>query len=254
MATSTPSLHPKSPKPSRSQRHTVLLGGGGFSDGPDHTRIDSFTLALTANARPRVCFIPTASGDNLSYIEKFRAAFPPDRARASFISLFGRSARTLASQLDGQDVIYVGGGSTANLLALWRLHGLDKLVLRAHRAGAVLTGVSAGMLCWFQACLTDSFGPVAPMRDGLGLLEGSACPHYDSEKDRRPTFERLIATAKLPPGVACDDHAAAHFVNGKLLGGVSEKPGARVYLVKRVKVGRTFKALSQPIPTRHLTL
>jgi len=238
----------------RASRHVVVLGGGGFSGGEQHTLIDDFVLGLTGKVRPRVCFVATASGDSVGYIERFRAAFGPDRARASFVSLFARGRRTLESQIMGQDVIYVGGGSTANLLAVWRLHGLDKVILRAHKSGreqgggAVLAGVSAGMLCWFEACLTDSFGPVAPMRDGLGLLKGAACPHYDGERERRPMCEGLIAGRKLPGGVACDDHAAAHYSNGELVGGVSEVRGKGVFMVAK----RGAEAVTTPVATRYL--
>ena len=133
-----------------------------------------------------------------------------------------------------QDVIFVGGGSVANMLAVWRVHGLDAIMRAAWQAGIVLTGVSAGAICWFTGGTTDSFGTVLrPFTDGLGLLPPSYCPHYDSEARRRPLYQSLVAGGSLPPGIACDDGAAAHYVDSDLAEIVADRPGARGYLVDR---------------------
>jgi len=136
----------------------------------------------------------------------------------------------MAAVLTGQDIIYVGGGNTANMLAVWRVHGVDRMLREAWEHGVILTGVSAGMICWFEAGVTDSFGPLAALRDGLGFLPGSAYPHYDGEKDRRPTYHGLVR-AGFPAGYAADDGAALHFADTRLEVCVASQPTAGVYWV-----------------------
>jgi len=163
-------------------------------------------------------------------ITRFYRAFAKHRCRPSDLPLFKRDARDPARHLLSQDIIYVGGGNTANLLAIWRTHGIDRVMRQAWRRGIVLCGISAGMICWFECSVTDSFGPLAPLRDGLGLLPGSACPHYDGERNRRSTFHKLIANG-FPAGVAADDGAAIHFAGRRILRCVSSRPQARAYRV-----------------------
>lgn len=216
----------------------VALGGGGFSMEPDNPLLDDHVLSLATRrrgvgGRPRVCFVPTASGDAEGYVDCFLAAFA-GRAETGSLQLFHLSELEhvdLRSFVLDQDVIYVGGGNTANLLALWRLHGLDEVFAEAAAAGVVLAGISAGMNCWFEASVTDSFGPLAPLPDGLGLLPGSACPHYDGEPDRRPTYVDLVGTGTLPAGYAADDGCALVFRDGELLEAVSSRPDAGAWRV-----------------------
>jgi peptidase E len=151
----------------------------------------------------------------------------------SDLTLFDRSVEDLAAFVAEQDVFYVGGGNTANLLAVWRTHGLDELLREALADGAVLTGSSAGMNCWFQASTTDSFGKsrIAPLHDGLGLVRGSACPHYDAEPLRRLAYHELIADG-FPAGHAIDDRAAIHFKDGDPVETISCNPEAKAYYVE----------------------
>jgi dipeptidase E len=215
---------------------------------PDNPLLDDYLLALTGASVPRVCFIPTASGDADGYIERFEKSFA-DRAETSVLSLFRRSG-DLAELLAEQDAVYVGGGSTANLLALWRLHGLDRLLVEAGRRGTVLAGISAGMNCWFEGSVTDSFGtdPLLPLADGLGLVPGSACPHYDGEPLREPTYRGLVATGALDPGYAVDDCCALLFEDGVLQEAVSSRPGARAFRVVRVD----GESVEEPLAVRYL--
>src|SRR5919201_2079274 len=141
-----------------SERHIVAMGGGGFS--MDDAVLDDYVLGLAAAERPAVCFLPTASGDADSYVVRFYAAFPPERARASHLPLFARDDRDPRAYLLAQDVVYVGGGNTVNMLAVWRAHGVDAALREAWEAGVVLTGLSAGSLCWFEGGVTDSYGGV----------------------------------------------------------------------------------------------
>ena len=131
----------------------------------------------------------------------------------------------------GHDLVYVGGGNTANMLAIWREHGMDEIVREAWEAGIVLAGVSAGMICWFEAGVTDSYGPQLEGMECLGLIPGSACPHYDGEELRRPRFHELVAGG-IPGGWAADDGVALHFEGWDLSGAVSALPGKAAYTVE----------------------
>jgi peptidase E len=233
----------------------VAMGGGGFSMEPENPLLDDFVLSLTGLARPRVCFLPTAGADSAAYVARFYRAMSA-RCVAADLTLIDsslprrpHSTAELAGYVAEQDVFYVGGGSTLNLLSLWRGHGLDRLLREAWLRGAVLCGVSAGMNCWFEGSLTDSFGRLAPLNDGLGLIPGSACPHYDGESDRRPVFQRAIAEG-FRAGYGADDGAALHFVGTELRGAVSSRPNAHAYRVAR----EGSRVVETEIPTRFLGL
>lgn len=220
----------------------MAMGGGGFM-AERESRLDSFMLTLTDASRPRVCFVPTPSGDSDRGIAAFFEAFSARDCEPSCLRLFGTPERP-AEHLAAQDVIYVSGGNTANALALWRLHGIDDALREAWERGAVLGGVSAGANCWFEACVTDSFGPsLEPLHDGLGLLPGSFCPHYDAEELRRPVYRALV-DGGFPAGYAADDHAALHFVGTELREVVGAHPNTAAY---RVEPGSEM-----PIPARAL--
>ena len=239
------------------------MGGGGFSMAPDDavlpTPLDAYVLGLAAaraaadgRARPRVCFVGTASGDDAGYVARFHAAFDAV-ADATDLALFDRTVGDLETFVLEQDVIYVGGGNTANLLAVWRTHGLDGALRRAHDAGVVLTGLSAGSICWFEAGTTDSFGTgLAPLTGGLGFLAGSHSPHYDGEPERRPTYERLIAAGALPAGYAADDGAALVFDGPDLIEVVSERAGATAYRVEPRGSGAGGAVRETPLTARAL--
>ncbi|SKC82506.1 Type 1 glutamine amidotransferase-like domain-containing protein [Krasilnikoviella flava] len=231
---------------------TVLtLGGGGFSMSDDgSSAIDDHLLDLTGKDVPKVCFVPTASGDDGGYSQRFTEAFA-GRAETSVLSLFCREPWGYADPrvLLEQDVVYVGGGSTANLLVVWRRHGLPGILAEAAANGTVLAGISAGMNCWFDASSTDSFGPLAPLDDGLGFLPGSACPHYLGEAERREAYLGWVASGALPEGHAVDEYAALRFVDGVPVEAVCERPGRPVLRVERDGDG----AREVPLDVRRLT-
>jgi dipeptidase E len=238
----------------RKQGHIVALGGGGFSMEPDNPLLDDYVLSLSRRRPARICFIPTASADSPMYIARFYRAFagrsiPTDLTIFDPPSLPRHPARSsdLKAFVESQDIFYVGGGNTANLLAIWRTHGLDLLLKRAWSRGAVLSGISAGMLCWFSGGLTDSFGGLQELNDGLGLLRGSACPHYDGEPGRRGAYHRMIVGGATP-GYAADDGAALHFVGTKLKEVVASRPSARAYRVEL----RRGRVVETPLATRFL--
>ncbi len=225
------------------------MGGGGFSMNEGASPLDEYVLSLVAEPKPTVCFVGTATGDAVGYVERFHTAFGPLPCETTDLSLFQRDDRTLAERLDAVDIVYVGGGSTANLLAVWRLHGLDQALReRAHAGPLVLTGLSAGGLCWFEGGITDSYGPLCPLPDGLGWVEGSFCPHYDGEPGRRPAYRQAIAEGTLAPGYAADDGAALHFVDGTLRCAVSERASATTYRVEQ----RDGRAEETPITATQL--
>jgi dipeptidase E len=231
-------------------RRLALLGGG-FSDDEDGL-LDDWVLGLVGVARPKVCFVPTASGDAPGYVERFQEAFGARECEASVLPLFQRELgdEELRAFLLAQDVVYVGGGNTANLLAVWRVHGVDRLLGEAYQRGTLLCGISAGANCWAQGSLTDSFGPLTFLPDGLGLLPGSVCPHYDSEAGRRSSYRSAVATGALSGGWALDDGVGALFTAGVLTEAVTRSAGARLYRVAPAGAGGVDE---RAVPGRLLT-
>jgi dipeptidase E len=188
----------------------------------------------TRRQRPRVCFVGTASGDSPVYVANFYRVFSAHHdCEVADLSLFERTVADLRAFVLSQDVIWVGGGNTASLLAVWRMHGLDLVLREAWEAGVVLCGVSAGMNCWFEGSTTDSFdlSELAGLEDGLGLLPGSCCPHYDGEEQRRPLYQRLVAEGSLAPGYAADDAAALVFEGRESAEVVTTEAGSCAYRV-----------------------
>ncbi len=231
------------------ERCILAMGGGGFSTEPNNPLLDDYLLSLVDGELPRVCFIPTASGDASDYVVRFYAAFNQKACRPTHLSLINREERDLEAFIFAQDAIYVGGGNTAIMLAAWRLHGLDKVLIRAWERGIVLAGLSAGSLCWFQGGTTDSFGPdLSALADGLGILPGSNCPHYDSEPRRRPAYHQFIAEGLLQPGIAADDGVAIRYSGQDIVEIVSSRPKAGAYRVERTPSGTK----ETPLPVRYL--
>jgi peptidase E len=212
-------------------KQIVAMGGGGFLMEPENPLLDDFVLGLARGSQSRVCYIGTAAGDSNRMIVNFYSYLGP-RCRPTHLPLFNRRHADIPALLLDQDVIYVGGGNTANMLAVWRVHGVDVALRRAYEQGIILCGPSAGGACWFEGCLTDSFGGLAPLRDGLGLLAGTFCPHYDGDPQRRPAYQRFVADSGAA-GFGVDVGCAMHFVDGALREVVSSRPHARAYRVAR---------------------
>jgi peptidase E len=211
-------------------KQIVGLGGAGRSE--DETRrLLAHVIGLAGKQAPNVCAVPTATGDDADGVLRLYGLLPQG-ARPSHLPFFPWPPDDLREFALGHDVIFVGGGNTANALAIWRVHGFDAILREAWEAGIVLTGWSAGMICWFEAGVTDSFGPqLEGIRDGLGFLGGSACPHYDGEELRRPVYTRLVAEG-FPAGIAVDDGVGVHFVGTELAEVVSVRDGATAYRVE----------------------
>jgi peptidase E len=220
------------------QPQIVAMGGGGFSMEPDNLALDKYVLSLAESARPKVSFVATASGDSDSYVERFYTSFRTLPCEPSHLSLFKPNQGDLRSYVMQQDVIYVGGGSTRNLLVLWREWGLDSIFKEAWNAGVILAGISAGSICWFEQGVTDSVEPfrLHPI-PCLGLLPGSNCPHYDGEAERRPAYHRLLREGKIASGYAADDGAGLHFIGQQLARCITSRPTATAYRVEATPGG-----------------
>jgi dipeptidase E len=212
----------------------VAFGGGGFSMESGNPLLDEYVLGLCRTGRPKVCFLPSASGDADHYVVRFYRAFPADRCEASHVSLFRREQgpADLRAHLLAQDLIYVGGGSVVSMLGVWRAHGIDSILREAWRRGVVLCGLSAGSLCWFAEVVTGFHG--APQRvEGLGLLPFSNCVHYEPGSSRRSAYHDFLR-AGMRGGYAAEDGAALHFVGTELSRAVASRPEARGYRLETV--------------------
>jgi dipeptidase E len=216
-----------SPDVEPARRLIFAMGGGGFTMEPANPLLDDFVLSLAQAREPRVLFLPTASGDPTGQINAFYARFAGRACVPDHLPLFRLRdvERPLAEIVLGQDIVYVGGGSMRNLLAIWEAHGLDRLLERAWRAGTVLAGISAGAMCWFAGGVTRSGGPPAPIA-GLGLLEGSLTVHADGEPERLPVWLASVRDGVLPGGWAVDDGVGLLFAGERLRRAVGSRPGA----------------------------
>jgi dipeptidase E len=218
------------------ERLIFAMGGGGFTMEPNNPLLDDFVLSLAGAKEPRILFLPTASGDTTAQINAFRARFAHRTCAPEHVSLFRlrETTRSLQEIVFEQDIVYVGGGSMRNLLAIWQAHGLDKLLLEAWEAGIVLAGLSAGAMCWFQAGVTRSSGPPETLA-GLGLLEGSLTVHADGEPERLPVWLANVRSSALPGGWALDDGVGLLFRGKRLERVVSSRPGASAQRVDAIE-------------------
>jgi dipeptidase E len=228
----------------------VAFGGGGFSMEWGNTLLDDHVLSLTGVERPRVCFLPTASGDADHYVVRFYRAFPASRCEPSHISLFRRETGVgdPRAHLLAQDVVYVGGGSVVSLLGTWRAHGLDEVLREAWQAGVVMCGGSAGSLCWFADAVSGFHAGPARRVEGLGFLPWSNAVHYDEEPGRRDAFRAAIG-AGVRPGYGVGDAAALHFIGTELSEVVASRPGACASFVSRDGDGAVTE---RALPVRYL--
>ena len=217
-------------------RQVIALGGGGFSMEPENPVLDRYILQQSKKENPKVCFIGTASGDAEGYIERFYNFFRLEKCEPSHLSLFKPHTRDIKEFLMSQDIIYVGGGSTKNLMVLWREWELDVILRQAYDKGTILAGLSAGSLCWFEEGITDSYGSELEPISCLGILRGSHCPHYDGEENnRRPAYQQFIQAGTIGSGFAADDGVGLHFIDEELHRVVSSRPNAQGYRVDKDK-------------------
>jgi peptidase E len=234
----------------------LAMGGLGSideiaRDGRGVPLLPAYAAGLTGRPAPRICLLGTAMGDDAgSYLRGYQL-FGPVAGRVTHLQLFPMpNTADPEDLLLSADLIFVGGGSVANMLAVWRVHGLDQIMRKAWQAGTVLSGVSAGAICWFTGGTTDSFGvELRPFTGGLALLAPSYCPHYDSEPRRRPLYQSLVAGGDVPAGIACDDGAAAHYADDELAAIVTDRRGAHGYRVEPLPGGQFAES---ELPARFL--
>ena len=231
------------------KRQIIAIGGMALPPDLDNLLIVQYFLAQTRRRKPKVAFIGTAGGDSETGRLRFYAGFSQLECKPTHLPFFARTPRDLESFVLEQDAIYVGGGNTRSMLAVWRDWGLDVYLRQAWQRGIVLGGASAGSICWFEYGLTDSIaGPLTPM-PCLGFLAGSNCPHYDSERLRRPTFRKLVARGAMPDGVRCRRRRRASLHRRQARArGCSSRPRAKGYRVTRS--GK--RAVERRLPTRYL--
>ena len=215
------------------KRQIVAIGGGVLVPATGNFKLERYVLDATGKASPRVCFVPTASGDDRSYIVRFYQAYARFGIDLDVLRFFARTPDDLRAYLFAFDVVHIGGGNTRSMLAVWRHWGFDTILREAWERGIVLTGSSAGSICWFDAGVTDSLASELTTMSALGFLSGSNCPHYDGEAERRPAYQRMVATQALVPGLACDDGAGVHFLGDTLHEAIAARPNARAYRVER---------------------
>ena len=212
----------------------IAIGGGGFGRNPNKPLIEEYIVKQSDNSKPNILFIPTASAENKDYTVNFYKAFGQFNVSLSVLNFFQRTPR-LDSLINKQDIIYVGGGNTKSMIAVWKEWKLDKLLLKAYSKGVVLCGVSAGAICWFEKGITDSWASNLNIMDCLSLLPGTCCPHYDSEPDRRPLVHKLIENGKMSDCYAVEDGSAIHFADGILKNSISFYKDSRSFLVKKIE-------------------
>ena len=215
----------------------IALGGHGISACDEDVALSRYILEQAAAERPRICFLSQGSSEDSLYIANFYRHFLAFDAQPSDLSLFQPHTADIADFLMEQDAIYVGGGNTKSMLALWREWGVDRILRQALDQGTVLSGVSAGAICWFEQGLTDSIPGELTSLDCLGFLPGSCAPHYDGETDRRPSFHRLIGKNGMKDGYGIDDKAGLHFIGGELWRVVASTAAAAAYRVEQLNTG-----------------
>jgi len=214
-------------------KQIIPIGGGGFYRDSENLELEKYIIRQSGSESARIAFLPTASGEPDHYVSSFYAAFLKLNCRPSVLTFFKRTP-DLRSFLLSQDIIYVGGGNTKSLLAVWHDWGMPEILREAWQSGIVLTGVSAGAICWFEQGLTDSFSDGLRPLACLGILPGSCCPHYDGEAQRRPSYHRLIASGEISAGVAIEDWTGVHFKGTEIHNVITSKRGAKAYSVRAV--------------------
>ena len=211
-------------------KNIVAIGGGGFGRSAENLKIEKYILNLSKSEKPNVCFIPTATGDNDTYKLNFYKSFSKLQCNPSHIDFFKRTIE-LEEQIHSQDVIYVGGGNTKSMLAVWKEWGFDLILKKAYNSGKVMSGVSAGAICWFEKGITDSYKNNLSILNCLNFVKGISCPHYDEEASRRPYVENLIKEGTINSCIGIQGSAALHLKNGKPFCSLNFGDNRSTYLV-----------------------
>ncbi len=212
-------------------KQIIAIGGGGFGRNPGVGTIEKYILEQSKKETPNICFIPTATGDDESYKVSYYSTLTKLNCNPSHLDLFKRTPN-LESMIMKNDIIFVGGGNTKSMLAVWRDWGLDIILKRAYESGIVMSGVSAGAICWFDKGITDSWANKLNILDCLGFTKGSCCPHYDEEAERKPSLSKFILNKEINDCYAVEGGCALHIVNDEVYKAVSFKENKNALLVK----------------------
>ncbi len=212
------------------EKQILAIGGGGFARNNGDFLIEKYLLSLSNKPLPKICFIPTATGDNDSYIVRFYSTFLQLNCIPSHINFFKRTL-DFKSHINSQDIIFVGGGNTKSMLGVWKEWGIDKVLLDAYKNGVIMSGVSAGAICWFTNGITDSWNDELKVLPCLDFFNGTCCPHYDEEVSRKPYVEKLIKDHKLENCISIEGGCALHIVNGEPFKSISFHNGKNTYQV-----------------------
>ena len=227
-------------------RNIIAIGGGGFGANPGQGIIENYILKQTKKKNPRICFIPTATGDNEAYKVSFYSTFTNLNCYPSHLDFFKRTP-DLNELILNQDAIFVGGGNTKSMLAVWKEWGLDKILKKAYLNGTVMSGVSAGAICWFQNGITDSWASNLKMMPCLNFVKGTCCPHYDEEPERKPAVRNLLLRNKIKNVYAVDGGAALHIKDEKIFKSIIFKKNKSSYLVDVKKKNINEKSFKKTI-------
>ena len=211
-------------------KQIIAIGGGGFGRDPGKGIIEDYILKQSKKKKPNICFIPTATGDNEEYKENFYTTFSKLNCQATHLDFFKRTP-DLENLIQDQDVIFVGGGNTKSMLAVWKDWGLDIFLKSAYEKGVVMSGVSAGAICWFDKGVTDSWASNLQLMECLGFIEGTCCPHYDEEIDRRPAVDAFLSKQLISSCIAIEGECALHIKDGKVFSSVAFGKGKKSYSV-----------------------
>ena len=225
-------------------KHIIAIGGGGFGRSIGDLKIEKYIISIANINRPRICFIPTASGDDNSYIINFYRAFTELDCRPSHIDFFRRTI-DLEEHINNQDIIYVGGGNTKSMLAIWKDWGLDLILKKAYNSGKVMSGVSAGAICWFTRGITDSWKNDLAIIDCLDFVKGNCCPHYDEEKNRIPYVKNVIDQGVIDSCIAIEGNSALHIKNNDVFLNINFGDDKNTYLLtldNKKLLNKTYKS------------
>tara|TARA_Y100001968_G_scaffold17086_1_gene13578 strand:- start:2347 stop:3039 length:693 start_codon:yes stop_codon:yes gene_type:complete len=215
-------------------KHIIAIGGGGFGRSIGDLKVEKYITSLSLSSKPNICFVPTASGDNDAYKVSFYSVFTRLGCNPSHIDFFKRTV-DLTNHIDNQDIIFVGGGNTKSMLAIWKDWGLDAILKNAYEKGVIMSGVSAGAICWFEKGITDSWSRDLEVIDCMGFVKGRCCPHYDEEVVRKPYVEKLLEAGSIENCYALEGGSALHFKDGMPFKSISFGDNKKSYLISTSK-------------------
>ena len=211
-------------------KHIIAIGGGGFGRNLKSNLIEKYIISLSGKNIPKICFLPTATGDNDAYIVRFYTVFSSLNCTPSHIDFFKRTIN-INDHIMNQDIVFVGGGNTKSMLAVWREWGMNAVLKKAYENGVIMSGVSAGAICWFTSGITDSWDNKLQILPCLDFIKGTCCPHYDEEPARIPYVEKILKENQITNCISIEGGAALHFMDGKPFKNISFKENKNSYNV-----------------------